>query len=311
MAHGGGAVAYDRLVGVEAEGEVAAFDVDFGRGAELAGGVFEARFHVRALGVELFVGEAARLGGEFDAVGDDVGGAAAGDLAEVGGGFVVDAQEFHAIDRACGDLDGVDACLRLEAGVRRAAVDDGVDRVLGRPAHEDLADRPVGVEDEGAFRPDLAVVEAHCAVHADLFADREYGLDQPVPDAAFANAPHAFKYGGNSGLVIAAEDRLTVGANDPVLDDGCHADARGDGVHVAGEDDRFDLRIAGQGGDQVAGVAAGQFAGGVKIDGEAERFQFGFEVSGQAAFLPRWAGDLRHGDELVDEALRVLVGEHG
>ena len=38
VAYGSSAMAYDRLVGAEAEGEVAAFDVDFGPWRRIAGG---------------------------------------------------------------------------------------------------------------------------------------------------------------------------------------------------------------------------------------------------------------------------------
>ena len=105
-------------------------------------------------------------------------------------------------------------------------MDDGLDGVMAGPRTRIWPIGPSASRMKARFA-DLAVVQAHCAVHADLLADGEGGLDQTVRGRrAREYAPQCLRDGGDAGLVVAAEDCYTVRANDAVLDDGCHADAR-------------------------------------------------------------------------------------
>ena len=129
-----------------------------------------------ALLVELFIEQAAGLGDYFHLLGHDVGGHAAADGAEVGGGFFVNTQQGHLVDGAGRYLNGADAFFRRQAGVGGTAVDDGLDDVFRRALHDDLADGAARIEDEGALGLDFAVIQPFGAIHADFLANGENDL---------------------------------------------------------------------------------------------------------------------------------------
>src|SRR6185312_5789205 len=74
--------------------------------------------------------EAAGLGFYFHPVGDDIGGLAPVDDANIGRGFVIDSAELHAGDGVGRDFDGADTRLRPHTGVGLPAVNYGFDAVV-------------------------------------------------------------------------------------------------------------------------------------------------------------------------------------
>src|SRR3989442_509610 len=94
-----------------------------------------------------------------------------------------------------------------------------------------------------SMRPMLAVVSASL---------RPRGKAAVAPPAAHA---HALADERHAGLVVAAEDRGAVGADDVVLDDRLDALAGGDRVHVRAEEERGRAGGARQVRDQVARLA--------------------------------------------------------
>ena len=190
------------------------------------------------------------------------------------------------------------------------AVDDGLDDVFRRALYDDLADGAARIEDEGALGLDFAVIQSFGAVHADFLANGENDLQQPVLHLPLPNPADGFDDGDDSGLVVAAEDGRAVGADDIAVDNRLNALAGQNRVHVAAEHQRFCRFGSRQGGDEVAGVAAHFFAGVVKLDRKAERFQLFFHVGGEFSLLAGRAGDFGHLDELVHEALRCQIFVH-
>ena len=127
---------------------------------------------------------------------------------------------------------------------------------------------------------------------------------------ALPNPSDGFDDGGDPGFVVTTEDGRAVGADDIAVNDRLDAFTGKNCVHVAAEHQRFRRFASRQGGDEVAGVAAHFFAGGVELDRKAERLQLLLHVSGEFSFLAGGAGDFGHFDKLVHEALRCQIFVH-
>jgi len=77
---------------------------------------------------------------------------------DVRGRLFIDATERHGRDLPRWPRDGVDAPLRLAAGVRLAAVDCDAQAILARCADHDVVERSTPIEDDTAARADLALI---------------------------------------------------------------------------------------------------------------------------------------------------------
>src|SRR4051794_13688356 len=122
---------------------------------------------------------ASRFAFEEDGIRHDVDGDAACDNADIGRRLVVDAAEPHARDTFSGDLNGADASLRANTGVRFEAVNFELEAVRRRRTGEKKAYR-VTVEHESRARPEARYVETLGPDEPRLFADGKDDVDRPA-----------------------------------------------------------------------------------------------------------------------------------
>ena len=284
-AHGGDALLHRRIRVGQPEGGIAAINRHLCRNTKFLCGFFKTGFHVRRLGVEFGIAQAARLRQHLDPVGNDIGRHAPVDRAKVRRGFRVDAQQFHPLDRPRRNLNGADAALRCQAGVRRAPVNDRPDSVLGRCLDDDPSDLATGIQHESAFGLDLAVIEPLRAVHADFLANRQHHLQRAVRDTTRLNPANPLENRSDAGLVVAAEDRCPVRADHFTINHRLNVLARRDRVHVAAEHQRFGRLVAGQGGDQITRIAPGLFACRIELNREPHILQHLPGVGSKLSFL--------------------------
>src|SRR5437660_120244 len=137
----------------------------------------------------------------------------------------------------------------------RAAADHDLDQVRARRAREGEA-HGVAVEHEAATGADPPEVEVAGAEEAHLLADREHDVERRVAEASLAAHADALADDRHARLVVAAEHGRAVAPDHVVLDDGAHAGAGLDRVHVRAEEERRRVHAAGHVRDQVPSLAA-------------------------------------------------------
>jgi len=291
----------------DGHGLVGRLDLDLDARAGVAGGgLRETGAHVVGLGGEPHEVVAAGLAAYAHLVGDDVGRAAALDAADVRGRLRVDAPEPHAGDRLGGDLDRAHAALGRHAGVRRLAAYHDLEVVGARGAREGEADG-VAVEDEAAPGAHPGEVQVLRAEESHLLADGEHHVERRVAETALAAHAHALADEGHAGLVVAAEDRRAVGADDVVLDDRLDALAGDDRVHVRAEEERGRVGGARQVRDQVARLAAERRPRAVEAHLRPQPGELAREPRGDPSLAARVAVDP---DELQEERLQARGLDH-
>jgi hypothetical protein len=177
--------------------------------------------------------------------------------------------------------------------------------VRGRRARDQLV-HAVAVQDQPGAGAQAADVEMLGADQAQLFADREEHVDGTVGDPALAQQPHGFEDGHDARLVVAAEHRAAVRADDVAVDDGADVVGGRYGVHVAAQQERRDVgRRPRKARDQVAGVAADLVARVVDLHGGAQPLEDRGEALGDVALALGHAGNTHQLEELVTQALAV------
>ena len=204
---------------------------------------------------------------------------------------VVDAAEPHGGDALGRDLDRVDAALGRHAGMRLEPVHDELEMVRRGRAREEIAGG-VAVEHEPGAGGEAAHVEVLGAEQPDLLADRERDLDVAVRDRVVAQHAQHLADDRAARLVVAAEDRRAVAADDVAVDDRLHALAGDDGVHVRREQQRRRRRaVPRTRASRLPGRAADLGAGVVEPDLGPELAQLARQALGDRALLPRMAVD--------------------
>src|SRR5256885_14322022 len=144
------------------------------------------------------------------------------------------------------------------------------------------------------------------ADQAQLLADREEHVDGAVGKLPLAQQPHGFEDGHDARLVVAAEHRGAVRADDVAIEDGTHVVGGRHGIHVAAQQKRRDAgRRARKARDEVAGVAADLVAGVVDLHGGADTLEDRGEALGDVALALGHAGDAHQLEELVTQTLAI------
>ena len=112
-------------------------------------------------------------------------------------------------------------------------------------------------------------------------------------DVLLLQATNHFDDHGTARLVVAAEHRGAVGANDIAFDNRLDAFTGHNGIHVRAHHDRVGVRNrTGETRDDVAGIAAHCTAGIVNLDLGAHFFTVFLDALGDIAFFARVAVDL-------------------
>src|SRR6185437_11475747 len=122
---------------------------------------------------------------------------------------------------------------------------------------------------------------------------REDCFNRRVGNLLLLEAANDFDDHGAAALVVAAEHRGAVGANNVAFDNRLDPFAGNDGVHVGRHHDR--LRVpdgAGKSCDDIPGVAADGFARAVDLDLRAHLFAVLLDTLRDLAFFARVAIDL-------------------
>ena len=119
-------------------------------------------------------------------------------------------------------------------------------------------------------------------------------------------AADGFEDDGDARLVVAAENGRAVSADDVALDDGLHALAGDDRVHVRAHHDGLGAgERAGEARDDVAGVAADLAPSAVNLYLGAQLLADLFDALGDLALLARDRVDLDEFEQKVFDALLV------
>ena len=130
-------------------------------------------------------------------------------------------------------------------GVRRAAVDDRLDPVVGRRRHHDLADRGGVVEDVAEAASQPADVELLGAAQADLLGDREQQLNADVSGGAAWSRRASTSSAATAALLSAPRIPSLALTQPPSTRTGSIGGERRDRVHVRAQQDRRPTRRPG------------------------------------------------------------------
>ena len=211
---------------------------------------------------------------------------------------LVDPAQAHLGDRARRGGDRRPPFLRVHPGVCGAAVEhDG--QVVGRGgAEDDLADRRRLVVDVADPRPQAAVVEGVGAEQPDLLLRREEQLDARMRPVLGEHAARRLEHRGDGGLVVAAEDRRSGVADDPVLDDRLELVGRRHRVEMGAEEHRLAVGRGLEGDVDVAHRRADARPGLVLVGPQAAVPEVGGHTVGD---LPLLAGRARDACELDEQ----------
>src|SRR5436853_341418 len=136
----------------------------------------------------------------------DVRGEAALDHPEIRGGLGIQPTELHARDGLAGDLDGRQAPLRADAGVRLEAR-HGKSEPVGRGSPRDELADAIHVEHEAPASLEAPRVEVLGPEETGLLADAQHQLDIAVRNARLAQDPDGLQDGHDPGLVVTAPPR--------------------------------------------------------------------------------------------------------
>jgi hypothetical protein len=121
-----------------------------------------------------------------------------------------------------------------------------------------------------------------------------------VRDPAFAQQADRFEDGHDTGLVVAAEYRGAVGADDVAVDDGSDVFPRHHRVHVRAQQERRHIGSGAREARQhVAGVGAHARTGVVDLDGGAHAGEDLLQTPGDGALSLGDAGNPHELQELV------------
>src|SRR5438046_2966785 len=209
----------------------------------------------------------------------------------------------HGRDRLRRHLHRADRLLRRQPRVGLEAVHGELHPVGGRRARDQLV-HAVAVEDQSSARAQAPDVEVLGPEQTHLLADREEHVDRPVRDPALVQQTHRLEDGDDARLVVAAEHRGAIGADDVAVDDAPDVAGRRHGVHVAAQEQRSDVRCrAGKTREQVAGVAADLVSRVVDLHGRSHTLEDRGQTLGDVAFALGHAGDAHQLEELVAEAI--------
>lgn len=168
-----------------------------------------------------------------------------------------------------------------------AAVDADGNAALARCGHDDGACSAGGVVYEARFRLELGEIILAGAFHAAFLAHGERHFDGAVRNFFFLYGAEHGEDGAHAADVVAGEDGLAVRMNDAFLfvDDRADVAVVGYAVHMRGEQHRFNGRIAGQYGVQIARVSAEDLSCSVFRYGEAEIGEFLLQYVRDGPFL--------------------------
>ena len=275
-------------------------NVALGVARRLGGGVDDRAHDLAGAGVV----ETARLEHHPAALGHDVGGRAALDLPDVGGGGVVEAPEIHRCHGARRRRNRVATRLRANARVRRVAAESRLDAVVGGRCEDDFPDRRRVVENEAELRLKPAAVERLGARERHLLAGGEQQLD--AHGRALGREPaSAAEDGRHRGLVVGAEDRVVAVAEDAVLARDLHRAGERDRIQVGAEQDRAGVLGPADPGEEVARLGAGFGAGVVLLDLQPERAELRADGLGDRPLALGGALDLAEPNEVIEQPLAL------
>ena len=190
------------------------------------------------------------------------------------------------------------------------ARDMDVDLVLARRLVTHDARMTVRVEREAHVRVQQAAVEMLRAMHAVLLGHCEYDLQRAVRNRVLAQLAQRLQDGRDARLVIRAENRRAIRADDAILDDrvdtrtGLHA------VHMRRQHDRrqgFKPICSREVRDEIATVAADCLTGLVLAHRAAELLQ---ALRQQVTNLPLVMRRTRNGNELQKLREHALSIDH-
>ena len=134
-----------------------------------------------------------------------VGGHAAGNNADIGGGFLINATVTLYVRQGLGrNHDSVDALFRLDAAMGLFAVDLDSVAILPRRAHYDFPGCALAVQGVAHVGAQAGLIHAARAIDAALFCNGEKNLDIAVRRAAFRQQAQALQNAYHAALVIAA-----------------------------------------------------------------------------------------------------------
>ena len=182
--------------------------------------------------------------------------------------------------------------------MRGLACDMDVDLVLARRLVTHDARMAVRVEREAHVRVQQAAVEMLRAMHAVLLGHREYDLQRAVRNRVLAQLAQRLQDGRDARLVICAEDRRAVRADDAILDDRADARTGLHAVHMRRQHDRrqgFKPSCRRKVRDEIAAVSAQGLAGPVFMHRTAEFLQ---ALRQKVTDLPLVMRRARNADEL-------------
>ncbi|CDN43443.1 hypothetical protein BN871_CZ_00140 [Paenibacillus sp. P22] len=258
--------------------------------------------HGGDLRLQLGAVDAAGFGLQANVVADDIRGAAALEPADIGRRLMVDSSQRHARNRLGGDLDGADAVFRIDACMRRAAVDMDEDFCLGRSRYRDAPDRSVGIERIAVFGAQLAAVQRPGSGEARFLSDRNDELDFSMRNSVLLQQPDRLQHRGQARLVVASENRRAVAAQIAVVvQTGLDADARLHRIHMGGEEDdrRLDAWRSLQRSEQIVRAITGGGGRIVLLDFKSKRGKSVFQLLADRAFIAGFAVDLDKLHELL------------
>ena len=152
--------------------------------------------------------EAARLEHDLAALGHHVRGGAALDLADVGGGRVVEPAELDRRDRPRGGDDRVVARLGADPGVGGLAAEVGLEPVVGGRRDHELADRRGVVEHEAELRAQARRGRTPSRRASASSSQVVKSSSTPTGAPSAHEPPGGSEDRGDGGLVVGAEDRL-------------------------------------------------------------------------------------------------------
>ena len=160
--------------------------------------------------VDLALLDGAHLGADRAAVGNDVGGGASGDHADVRRRLCVEAPLWHVGDRVCRGNDRVHALLGLESCVGGLAADLGIDAHLRGRGRDDLAERRGVIEDVAeAAAADGCTSKSPGTVEARLLGNGEQQLDAQLRSRVVRRQqPRQLEHRRDRRLVVGSEDPL-------------------------------------------------------------------------------------------------------
>ncbi len=157
---------------------------------------------------------------------------------DVGRRLAVDAAQPHQADSPGRAVDGIDALLRLYAGVGRLPLEHELQVVLGGRGIDDLADPARTVQNEGMARFYPIPYQVSRALELLLLGHGEDQLQRAVAQLSLGGQAHQLDCHGGPGLTVGTQHRVSARDHLARLDHRIYALSRAHRIQVGGEDDR-------------------------------------------------------------------------